>query len=347
MLRKVKEASVASAVRASSIRVINRAAPAARPHKPRSLRDVLLGLTTGLFAAIMFVAVRAKMDGKLREPGDVADVRIPDLGVILSSEQLLAAGDRSVSRLLRLPGGKEEDAALVDAHEEQPGSQLITWTHKPSPEAESFRAVLTSLLTATSGKRVFALTSAMPKEGKTTVTCNLAVVLAEIDRKVLVIDADLRAPRIHDVFGIRNDFGFSDIAHERHSLANRPLETLVRPTYVPNVFAIPSGPGTASIYRLLYSQRIEELLERARAEFDMVLVDTPPMLGIPDARVLARMTDGVVFVMRAGVVDRATVRAALQRFSDDCTTVVGTIVNDWKPRPDHYGYYDRYYNTRI
>jgi succinoglycan biosynthesis transport protein ExoP len=116
---------------------------------------------------------------------------------------------------------------------------------------------------------------------------------------------------------------------------------------VPNVFVLPSGPGSASVFRLLYSPRLDEFLERARAEFDMVLIDTPPMLAIPDARILARKADGAVLVMRSGYVTRAMAQTALDRLMSDGIPIVGTILNDWKPKPDQYGYYSRYYAPQV
>lgn len=340
MLQKVKEASVASAVRASTIRVINRATPSTRPVRPDAKRTMLLGLTTGLFLGIVVVAVRDKLDSRLREPGEVRGVNVPELGVILSAARILPSEEET---RLALPAPRSDDAPGEAAPEGTGVRELLTWTHKPSAEAESFRAVLTSLLTVSPQSRVVVFTSAVPKEGKTTILSNLAVSLAEIDRRVLVIDADLREPRIHRVFDVPNSFGLSDVAQERHSLRDRSMESLVKPTHVPNVYVLPSGPGSASVFRLLYSPRMDEFLERARAEFDMVLIDTPPMLAIPDARILARKADGVVLVMRSGYVTRAMAQTALDRLMSDGIPIVGTILNDWKPRPDHYGYYSRYY----
>jgi capsular exopolysaccharide synthesis family protein len=344
MLQKVKEASVASAVRASTMRVINRATPSTRPVRPDTRRALLLGMTTGLFLAIVVIAARDKLDSRLREPGEVRGINVPELGVILSAERILPK-EEDTRRALPPPasgnGGGESSPQATGVRE------LLTWTHKPSVEAESFRAVLTSLLTVSPQSRVVVFTSAVPREGKTTIISNLAVSLAEIDRRVLVIDADLREPRIHRVFDVQNSFGLSDIAQGRHSLRDRSIESLVKPTHVPNVFVLPSGPGSASVFRLLYSPRLEEFLERARAEFDMILIDTPPMLAIPDARILARKTDGVVLVMRSGYVTRATAQTALDRLMSDGIPIVGTILNDWKPKPDQYGYYSRYYAPQV
>ncbi|HYI94032.1 MAG TPA: polysaccharide biosynthesis tyrosine autokinase [Bryobacteraceae bacterium] len=349
MLQKVKEANVASAVRASSVRVLNRAAPANRPHKPNVLRDVMIGLTSSLFLAVMIVALRDRLDGRLREPGDVHQYSIPELGVILSADKMLSEGrlrpERSLVAAASMNGNGNGNGSH-DHVDTWSSSELLTWNHKPSVEAESFRTVLTSLLTLGSDQRVFIFTSPSPKEGKTTICANLAVALAEIERKVLVIDADLREPRIHNIFDVPNDWGFTDIAQERSSIVNRPLEPLVKRTQIPNLFVLPSGPGAASVFCALHSPRVDELLQRAREEFDVVLIDTPPMLGLPDARVLGKKADGVVLVFRLGQSTRAIAKTAVQRLIEDRVPVVGTILNDWKPKPSQYGYLARYYSPR-
>jgi capsular exopolysaccharide synthesis family protein len=345
MLQKVREASVASAVRASTIRVINRATPSNRPVSPDVKRFLLLGLTSGLFFAIAILAVRDKLDSRLREPGEVRQANVPELGVILSADRILV--NRAPLRLPAAASANGDRAADALPDETGGSRELLTWTHKPSAEAESFRAVLTSLITFGPERRTVLFTSAVPKEGKTTIVCNLAVAMAEIDRKVLIIDADLREPRVHTIFDVPNNIGLSDIAQERRALGNYSVESLVRRTHIPNVYVLPSGPGTASVFRLLYSSRIDEFLQAARKEFGMVLIDTPPMLGIPDARVLAPKTDGVVLVMRSRYITRSTARAALDQLVSDGVPIIGTVLNDWKPRADQHGYYSRYYTPHV
>lgn len=345
MLQKVKEANVASAVRASSVRILSRATPASRPHKPNVLRDLLIGVTSSFFLAVMLVALRDRLDGRLRQPGDTPEYSVPELGVILSAEKMLGEGRTRPERRLAAAASSNGDDHGYGG-DSWSSSELLTWNHKPSVEAESFRTALTSLLSVGSDQRIFIFTSPSPKEGKTTICANLAVALAEIERKVLVIDADLREPRIHNIFDVANDWGFTDIAQERASIAAQPLQPLVKPTHIPNLFVLPSGPGSANVFATLHSPRVDELLQRAREEFDVVLIDTPPMLGLPDARVLAKKADGVVLVFRLGQSTRAMAKVALQRLLEDRVPILGTILNDWKPKPSQYGYLSRYYSPR-
>ena len=224
--------------------------------------------------------------------------------------------------------------------------ELVTWQRKPSNMAESFRAVLTSILfSGQNGDRphVLMLTSGSPREGKTTVATNLGIALAEIGRRVLLIDGDMRKPRLHEIFDLPNERGLSNILQEG-KLSDEELKGTVRETTVPGLSVLPSGPATSSAANLLHSEIMEDLLERLEKDFDMILIDTPPMLQMPDARVVGRLADGVILVVRAAHTTRDAALAMRQRFADDRTEVLGVILNDWNPRSSPNGYYG-YYNN--
>jgi capsular exopolysaccharide synthesis family protein len=194
--------------------------------------------------------------------------------------------------------------------------RLAACDEAPSLIAECFRATLTSILFAGGADnrpRVLVVTSASPGEGKTTVASNLAIALAEINRRVLLIDADMRKPRLHKVFGVSNLSGLSNLLRERNPLNGTPLAGVAQATGIPDLFVLSSGPGAVSIPNLLHSERMAELLEKARGEFDTILIDSPPMLPIADARILARSADAVVLVLQAGRTSRDSARAVVNR----------------------------------
>jgi succinoglycan biosynthesis transport protein ExoP len=152
---------------------------------------------------------------------------------------------------------------------------------------------------------------------------------------VLLIDADLRRPRIHSIFGLSNERGLTDVLK-----APGPMngdDGIICETSYPGVYVMPAGPSDLGINNMLYSPRLPELIARYRKEFDVVLIDTPPMLNMSDARVLGRLSDGVILVVRAGSTTRDTVQSAAQRFVEDGTVLIGTILNDWNPKK-HQGY---------
>jgi receptor protein-tyrosine kinase len=188
-------------------------------------------------------------------------------------------------------------------------------------------------------QRVILVSSAIRAEGKTTVVSNLGIALAEISQKVLLIDGDMRKPRLNEVFNLPNDWGLTDLLREKSSLRDCPLDALVKRTQMPQLSILTSGPATNSISNLLYSHRMLELLQRLRSEFDIVLIDTPPMLDISDARILGRLADAAILVFRAGVTSREAAMAAKRRLIDDGNPVLGTILNAWDVKNmGGYGY---------
>jgi receptor protein-tyrosine kinase len=175
----------------------------------------------------------------------------------------------------------------------------------------------------------------------------LAATLADINQRVLLIDADMRRPRLHKLFNVPNDQGLSTLLKEHARILKRPKAPVISETSIRNLSLMTSGPATASASNLLYSERLAELLRAVRAEFDFVLIDTPPMLQLADARIIGPHCDAVVLVVRSGKTTRDSARLACQRFQQDGTLVLGTILNDWVPGVDGYGYNAKYYDKNL
>jgi polysaccharide biosynthesis transport protein len=354
LLQKVKEAGVASAIRASNIRLVDPAQPPRRPYRPRHLVNAALGLLLGLFGGVLLVLVGEQIDRSIKQPGDsMLYMNLPELGIIPNLKGAEPARlELPVQDRRQGPAQLGTAAADFGAPEFAPARaagpqalELVAWRDKPSLCAESFRATLTSILFAGGqGRRprVLVVTSPNPGEGKTTVISNLAVSLAEINRRVLLIDADLRRPRVHQLFGMPNHFGLTDLLAAPEPIEQIPLKASSLESGVPGLYVLPSGSRTYNISSLLHSPRMGELLERALRVFDTVLIDTPPVKQIADARVLGRLSDGVVLVLRAGQTTRGTARAAADRFAEDGIRVLGTVLNSWDPDTNGSGYYDGY-----
>jgi len=230
-------------------------------------------------------------------------------------------------------------------HGSEPCIELATWQQKNSLLAECYRATLTSILFSSQQgdpPKIIVLSSPDPGEGKTSTVSNLGIALAEIGRRVVLVDGDMRRPRLHRVFGLPGNKGLTDLLRSEIPIGQHSIDKIAHPTEVPGLFVVPGGSGAVNISNLLYSARMPELLERLKAEFDTVLIDSPPMLQIPDARVLGRMADAVILVVRAGQTSRDSAVAASQRFAEDHTPVLGTILNQWDPR-GQAGFYDGYH----
>ena len=344
MLERVKSASVASALRASNVRVVDPARAPLGPYKPQPMRNAMMGFLLAGFFGVVIVIFRERMDRSLQDPGDASYfLNIPELGVIP------AAGAKNFLGVKYRKKSKGDDDEAAAEAESQP-VELVTWKRQPSPIAESFRAALTSILfSSQNGARpnVLTITSANPSEGKTTIASNLAIALAEVNQRVLLVDGDLRKPRLHDIFNLAKEGGLSEILKDRTPVAEMQLNGSIRQTEVENLWVLPAGEKSHGSTNLLYSARMSDLLEKFEQEYDMVLIDTPPMMHIPDARIIGRMSDGVILVIKAGETTRDTAQAVRQRFAEDGTKVLGSILNNWDPKKStgsRYGYYyaDRY-----
>jgi len=350
MLQRLKEASIASALRASNIRVVDPAESPGVPYKPDVYRFITMGLLSGICLGVGLVVLRERADRTLHDPGDIAFyLNLPELGVIPTasldltqrSRRLSTPPGRLATTTLDLANQSDSEVLLDDRVE------LVTWVRKKSLISESFRTTLTSILfSAQDGERpkVLVLTSASPKEGKTTVVSNLGIALAEISPRVLIVDADLRRPRMHNVFEVDNQKdGLSELLLNPKPLTADTVTTAVRSTKIPNLYVLPSGKARFNASSLLHSERLPELLDILREGFDTVLIDTPPMVNIPDARVLGRAADGVILILRSALTTRDAALLAKQRFVDDGISVMGTILNNWNPNTPGYGYYRNYY----
>jgi capsular exopolysaccharide synthesis family protein len=349
MLQRVKESSIASAMKASNVRVVDQAKAPKKPYSPSLPLNAGLGLLAGGFLGMAFVVMRERADRTLQQPGEVALwLEAPELGVIPSAN---AAGHRGYYYSPRKDGEERKRKALPAGKDDKTGGtsvELVTMSQRPSMTAEAFRVVLTSILFSGengSRPRVVVVTSPGPGEGKTTVATNLAISMAEIGRKVLLVDADLRRPRIHSLFGLANEAGLTTLLQST-TPEQADVDGLIHKTPVASLFAMPSGPSTSAAANLLFSPVLRLLLQRFRNEYDMVIVDTPPSLQMPDARVVAREADAVVLVFRSGRTTRDAALATAQRFAEDKTRILGTILNDWNPSTapnGYYGYYKGYY----
>jgi receptor protein-tyrosine kinase len=252
-----------------------------------------------------------------------------------------------VQRLLRLKSGSSLVNSGRDITSGPESTELATSNQKPSLVAESFRATLASVLFSQANGsqiQVIAITSSNPSEGKTTIASNLGIALAEIGRRVVIVDADMRKPRLHQVSGQANSWGLNEILQDRDPVMEYPCETLARKTAIPNLSVVVSGRGSGGAASLLHSPRLAELLKRLREEFDFVLIDSPPMLQLADSRVLGRLANGVILVIRSGRTHQNLAAASVQRFHSDGTRVLGTILNDWNPKASNQSYYPYSYS---
>jgi capsular exopolysaccharide synthesis family protein len=347
MLQNVQQAGMTSALGASNIRMVDSAEPPTRPYRPSVVLNSALGLLAGAFFGIAFVVVQERSDRTLQGPGDTTIyLDVPELGAIPSAKAVRGL----------LPSYYQNGKALESKKSEngKPWQvELVTSNREPSILGDAFRATLTSILYSGENgdrPRIIVITSTNPGEGKTTVACNLALALAEIGpsvlmKSVLLIDGDLRTPRLHEIFGLPNRWGLADLLEGK--TPPNGCEGMVFKTAYRNLSLLPTGSSIVNVSALLHSPRAVAFLSRMREEFHTVIVDAPPMLNMPDARVLGRLADGVILVVRSAHTMRYAAVAANQRLTEDGTQVLGTILNQWDPRKTKqysYGHGDKYYH---
>jgi succinoglycan biosynthesis transport protein ExoP len=338
MLQKVKEADIASAMRASGFRVVDAAQAPARPYKPNPSQSAMLGTFGGIALGLVFVLIRERADRSLQQPGDLATyLNLPELGVIPSEK---------TARLNPSYSLRGENASKVVPVNGT--AATTTLSARSIPTAESFQATVTSILFSSHNgfpPQVLAVSSAGPAEGKSTVTLNLALALAEINQRVILIDGDMRRPKQHELFRLSNTKGLSDLLKDRRSILERPDADFLQPTDVPGLCLLSSGPPVANASNLLHSPRMAELIRVLRCEFDAILIDTPPTLHLADARVVGQHCDAVILVVRAGKTTRDAALAVRKKFEQDGTPILGTVLNDWDPGSGSRGYGATYYKS--
>lgn len=327
--RRADEARVASTMSQSNVRLVGPAQPASHPYKPNLPLNLAMGAFGGLVLAIGYVMLREQTSSVLRAPGEAGSwLALPELGAIpMAANQRIA-----LLSFASFPGPR----AILEPVER------ASLDHPSSGVSESFRATLASILSSGQNgdhPHSMVITSSRPMEGKTTVVSNLGIALADIGANVLLIDGDLRRPRLHKVFDQVNSWGLSDMLREKNAVEELPLEALVKRTAVPRLHLLPSGTCTDNIFGLLWSGRMGRLLPRFREAFDYVLVDAPPCLEFADARIMARHAEKLLLVVRADYTDRQTAQAATQRLLMDGISVMGVIFNCWDPsKSDTYSY---------
>jgi succinoglycan biosynthesis transport protein ExoP len=328
MLRQVKEASIASAVRAGNVRILDHADYPKKRSRPQPVITCGLGLLVFTFIGLLVGHTREQADSSLREPGEgFRWMGIPELGVV---------PHQAASTLLSSRKGKQ--LPQIVAPSLAGGREMLALDNAIA--AEACRNIVTSVLLAEPGNavpRVIVVTSPGPREGKTTVAANVAMTMATMGRRVLLVDGDIRRPRLHQVFGVSNETGLSKIL-ERGHVTEQNLDPVIRRTSSPLLSLLTSGPPTVTCANLLHSRRLGELLRRFKNEYDFVLIDTPPLLPVADTRVMGRLSDGVILVVRAGQTDREAAAAAHHRLLADETPVLGLILNDWDAASSSYTY---------
>lgn len=317
MVQRAGQAALNAGLPESNMRMMAPATVPLHPYKPNVMLNSALGLFSGLFLGVTIAGVKEFRDRTYKVPGELSQsLCIEELGAIPAAHCDPGVRRWRFTRIGTAP------------------IETVTREHGKTLTAESFRNTVASLCLPGPGNtepRLVAVTSAGAHEGKTTLVSNLGFAFAETDRRVLLINGDLRQPRLNELFGIRLDSGLTDLLADTQIDLRKDCIAGHFQEIASNLSVMPAGGKIENISALLHSARLPALMNRLRHEFDFILIDTPPALQIADARLIARACDGVVLVVRAGHTSRSTVESVAARFEMDNIPILGTILNDWDP----------------
>jgi len=313
LLQKLKEAGISAGLRSDNIRIVDIAQTPIWPATPNVPRNLGFGFLLGLGAGVGLALVMDSLDTTVRNAEEIgAACALPNLAVIPLDAP---ANGHFPKRLTAIAGSNGNHKALP----------LITYSRPRSQAAESFRAFRTSIVLSGSGapQKVILVTSAWPREGKTTVSANLALVMAQRGGRVLLIDADFRKPGLEQIFGIAPQAGLSSLI-----AGAAPMEeVIVASPQSPNLSIVPSGPMPPQPAELLGSQTMKEYLAQWRNEFDHIIIDTPACLSVTDAVLLSPEADQVILVARSGQTTKAALRRACDVLQQVNANVMGVVLN--------------------
>jgi succinoglycan biosynthesis transport protein ExoP len=324
LVTRLREVKVSSSLVTSNMSVVDHADVPHKRSRPRTALNLLIGAMVGLVGGVGLAFLLEYLDTSIRGPREVeAVLRVPTLGLVPARA---VRGQRG-RRFRRAAAGSPTAFALV-AHQAS-----------RSMDAEAFRTLRTSVVLATPERppKTMLVTSLHQQDGKTSVSTNCAITLAQLGKgEVLLVDSDLRHPDLHRILNVPQKPGLTDLLRGDASLA----ET-IRATRIPGLFVIPAGPVPANPAELLFSPRFTQALDALGERFAHIVIDTPPMLAVSDALVLASQVEGVILVMRDGRAGRHAAQHAVHRLDSVRARLLGVVLNhaDARSTAPGYSYY--------
>ena len=310
LLQRSKETGVAGELRTSNIRIVDQAEMPGGPASPNKRNVLSLGLLGGLLLGVGLAFFFEYLDSCIKTPEELkAHLGLPYLGIIPTI-------------------GSKEFA----------GPTLVN--HKVPPQfSEAFRSLRTNVMfsSAETGSKSIVVTSTSPGEGKTVVSSNLALTLAASGQRVLLIDADMRRPRVHDLFSIKMEPGLSNVL-----VGEAKASDAVKKITPGNLWVLPAGKLPPNPAELLGSTRFRHFLASLTQHFDWIVLDTPPVMPVTDASVLAHVANGVIYVVGSEMTTRGAAKAALEHLDAAKARYLGGVLNNVDLRKNQY-YYSRYY----
>jgi polysaccharide biosynthesis transport protein len=315
LIKRFKETSMTEDLNATNIRVIDFAEIPRARLKPKVRRDLTIAIIAGLLLGLAFAFTFEYLDNTIKTPDDIEKfLQVPFLGLIPVIKRK----------------SKNKNEKLIE---------LVTHIDSKAAASESFRSVRTRILFSSAEKppQVILVTSPMAKEGKTTAAANLAVTMAQAGSKVVLVECDMRRPRVHRIMKVSRDQGVSNVL-----VGNLEINDVVIESDVPNLSVIPCGPIPPNPSELLGSHQMGKFVALLRDEFDRIIIDMPPISAVTDAAIMTNFVDGVVVVVRANSTVREISKNTINQLKAVNAPILGVVLNDVDMEKNAY-YYQYYY----
>ncbi len=325
---KYQESRITEVGQLGNIRLIDPAIAPKYPVKPRKKLNLVLGMLVGLGLGVGIAFVTEYLDHSVQSIEDVEAMGVPIVGNIpyIRPEE----GNGMLSRIQI-----QSDPEAEDINE-----RLVTHLRPRSPISEAYRTLRTNILfsSSDSNRKTLMVTSSGPKEGKSTTVSNLAITFAQMGNKTLLIDADMRRPILHKLFGLEKTTGLTNILVGRADLQDAVRQNPGLPDLdILSCGVIPPNPA-----ELLGSESMRQLLETVKSRYNVILIDTPPSIAVTDASILASLVDGVLLVIRAGETPREAAKRSFEQLYRVNAPLVGAVLNGIQAS-NVYGSYYYYY----
>lgn len=346
LLQKLQEIDLTRDALAFNVRVIEPARVPGRPVRPNKRLNTIIGLVMGAVMGTGLAFFREYLDTTIKTVEDIKNYfSLPVLGLIPSMEPVKPKNTFEIlrSRLFN----KEKKVIKTEKNELQ--DELAFQVHRlasveqlKAPVAEAYRTLRTNLqfIQVDKPTKTLLITSAIRGEGKTTTSVNLGIILAQIGKKTLVVDTDLRRPRIHRAFNKSREVGLTNLL-----LGESCLEDMVIPTDIANLTILPSGPLPPNPAELISSERMKHLIKYMESKYDIVLFDSPPLVAVTDAAILATEVDGLLLVVEASALPRELLKQGLERLNNVNANILGSVLNNVNlQKGSYYYYYYHYYH---
>jgi tyrosine-protein kinase Etk/Wzc len=331
MTKKLEETKIQEAGQRKDVRIVDEAIEPIAPTKPKKKLNLALGVVLGLGLGIGITFLREYFDNTIKTHEELENLgynilaNIPKIEMSKVEQKL----ENRLSKLGPIEGKRIE-------------ARLITHLDPKSPVSEAYRTLRTNLQFSKIDRsvRTMLITSSGPKEGKSTTSANLAIAIAQSGKKVVLIDGDLRRPVVHSIFGLEKDDGLTNYLMNDISFAK-----MIKKSIMENLSIIPSGILPPNPSELLSSSRMEELIERLKESFDIILFDTPPIIAVTDAAILSTKVDGTILVVSAGQTNFDAVVRAKSLLDNVNAYILGALLNGVEVGGMYGTYYYYYYHN--